>query len=131
MSETPSGWAVGWAYFASVMLMMAGAFQAIAGIAGIFSNDFYVVGREWVFSLDATQWGWVHLIVGILLILSGFGVLSGNVAARTVGVIIAGLSAIASFAFVPWYPVWSIAVIAIDVAVIWALTAHGRDVQTV
>jgi hypothetical protein len=131
MSETPSGWAVGWAYFAAVMLMMAGAFQAIAGIAGIFSNDFYVVGREWVFSLDATQWGWVHLIVGVLLILCGFGVLSGNVAARTVGVIIAGLSAIASFAFVPWYPVWSIAVIAIDVAVIWALTAHGRDVQTI
>ena len=61
----------------------------------------------------------------------GAGILTGNVLARTVGVIIAGISAIGNFAFMPYYPVWAIIVIAIDIAIIWALTAHGRDVELV
>ncbi|MBK9179762.1 MAG: hypothetical protein IPM45_09370 [Acidimicrobiales bacterium] len=90
-----------------------------------------MVGREWVFNFDLTTWGWVHLVLGIVLVLVGIGILTGNLAARIVGVVVAAMSAVANFAFLPWYPVWAIAVIAIDVAIIWALTAHGRDVQAV
>jgi len=123
-----SSWAVGWAGFAGVMLIMIGVFDVIQGLVALFNDEFYVVGQEWVFEFDITAWGWIQLILGVILIASGIGIFSGNVAARTVGVIIAGLAAIVNFAWLPYYPVWSIIVIAICVAVIWALTAHGRDI---
>ena len=127
MSEQRSAWAMGYATFAGVILVIAGVFQTIAGLVGIFEDEFYVVGDKWIFEFDATTWGWIHLLIGLLLILSGIGIFSGNVLARTVGVVVAGLSAIANFMWLPYYPVWSIVIIALNVAIIWALTAHGRD----
>jgi hypothetical protein len=123
-----SSWAVGWAGFAGVMLIILGVFDAIQGLTALFNDTFYVVGEEWIFEFNVTTWGWIHLIGGIILVLAGIGIFSGNVAARTVGVIIAGLAAIVNFAWLPYYPVWSIILIAIAIAVIWALTAHGRDI---
>ncbi|MET0904002.1 MAG: hypothetical protein ABWZ52_12235 [Acidimicrobiales bacterium] len=124
----PSGWAIGWALFAAVILITVGCFQVIAGISAIAEDDVIVKTPNYIFDLDVTQWGWVHLILGAVLILAGLGIMSGNVLARTVGVFVAALSMIANFAFIPYYPVWSIVIIAVNVAVIWALTAHGRDV---
>jgi len=124
----PSGWAIGWALFAAVMLITVGCFQAIAGIAAIAEDDVLVKGADYFVQLDVTTWGWIHLLLAAILILSGLGIMTGNVIARSVGVLVAALSMVANFAFIPWYPVWSIAIIAIDIAVIWALTAHGRDV---
>jgi hypothetical protein len=124
----PSGWAIGWALFAAVMLITVGCFQVIAGIAAIAEDEIYVKGPEYALQMDVTTWGWVHLIAGAILILSGLGVMTGNVLARTVGVIVAAFAMVANFAFIPWYPIWSISVIAVCIAVIWALTAHGRDV---
>ena len=129
MSERQrSGAAVGWTMFAAFMMILIGSFHAIAGLAGILEDEFYAITPNYVFELDATSWGWIHLIGGVIVLLAGFGLFSGAVWARTVGVIVATVSAIVSFAWIPWYPVWSICVIAVDVAVIWALTAHGRDV---
>ncbi len=128
-SRQPSGWAVGWAMFAAIMLMIVGFFSIIAGIAGIAEDTIYVTGQKWVLEADPSTWGWIHLLWGIVLVLSGIGIFTGNVLARTVGVVAAGLSAIANFAFLPYYPVWAIVVISIDVAVIWALTSHGRDIE--
>lgn len=125
--EQVSGWAVGWTVFAATMMAIAGTFQIIAGISAIAKDEIFAVTTNWILSFDVTTWGWIHLLVGVVLLLSAFGVLSGNVAARTVGVVVAALSAIVNFAFMPYYPLWSIAVIAVDIAVIWALTAHGRD----
>jgi hypothetical protein len=112
------------------MLMMVGVFHAMAGLVALFDDTYYVVGREWIFEFDVTAWGWIHLIGGVLLVMSGFGIYSGNVAARTVGVIAAALSAIANFAWLPYQPVWSSIMIAVGVAVVWALTVHGRDLAT-
>ena len=126
----PSGWAMGWATFAAILLMMGGVWGVIVGIAGIAEDEFFVVTPDWIFQFDATTWGWMHLIAGIILFLSGLGIFSGNVLARTVGVIVAGLSAIVNFAWMPYYPVWSIVAIAVDIAIIWALTAHGRDLAS-
>jgi hypothetical protein len=124
----PSAWAVGWALFAAVVLITVGCFQAIAGLAAIFEDEVYVEGAKWAFQFDVTTWGWIHLLLGAVLVLSGLGIMTGNVLARTVGVFVAALSAIANFAFLPWYPIWATVIIAVDIAVIWALTAHGRDV---
>ena len=130
MSDDTSVWAKGWLLFAAVMLMMVGVFHAMAGLVALFDDTYYVVGREWIFEFDVTAWGWIHLIGGALLVMSGFGIYSGNVAARTVGVIAAALSAIANFAWLPYQPVWSSIMIAVAVAVVWALTVHGRDLAT-
>lgn len=122
-----SSWAVGYAMFASVLLLMAGIFQFVAGLVAVIEDDFYVVGTKWVFEFDVTTWGWIHMLIGLVLFLSGIGILSGNVLARTVGVIVAGVAAVANFLWLPYYPVWSIIMIFLAVAVIWALTVHGRD----
>ena len=79
--------------------------------------------------LDISQWGWVHLIVGVVMLLAGVGLFSGHMLARIVGVVVASLSLIANFFFIPAYPLWALIVIAIDVLVIWALTAHGREMR--
>ncbi len=88
MDDKYSSWAVGWSGFASVMLVMIGVFGAIQGLVALFNDEFYVVTQEWVFEFDITAWGWIHLILGVALIASGIGILSANVAARTVGELI-------------------------------------------
>lgn len=127
-TERPSGWAIGWTAFAAVMLMLIGVFQAIAGLVALVDDEFFVVTAKWVFKLDTTTWGWVHLLVGIVVFFAGIALFGGAVWARTVGVIVALVSAIAAFLWLPWYPIWGIIVITIDVFVVWALTAHGRDI---
>lgn len=128
MSERRSGLAVGMTVFAGTIMIMIGVMHVFQGIVALVNDTFYVVGEEWVLQLDATSWGWVHLILGAVSALAGFFVFSGAVWARTVGVIMAVVSALASFAWLPYYPVWALVVIALDVFVIWALTAHGRDI---
>ncbi len=130
MSARPSNFssaAAGWAMFAGIMLIIYGVFDAIQGIVALANNEFFVLTQDYVFKFDVTTWGWIHLIGGIVLIASGAGIFSGNVLARTVGVIVAASAVIWNFAWLPYYPIWSIISIAIGIAVIWALTAHGRD----
>jgi hypothetical protein len=127
MSTQHSSWAAGWSAFAGIMLGMTGVFHAMAGLVALFDDTFYVAVEGWIFEFDITAWGWIHLIFGIIVVMAGVGIFSGNVLARSLGVAAASLSAIANFAWLPYYPVWSIVMIAIDVAVIWALTVHGND----
>jgi len=128
--EQPPGWAVGFIVFAAVMMMMAGVFQALAGLVAIFKNEFYVATRNYLFEFDVSAWGWIHLILGVIVALAGFALLSGATWARTVGITLAVLSAIANFLFIPYYPFWSLLIIALDVFVIWALAVHGGKVTT-
>ena len=125
-SDSNTAWA-GVAMFAGFMMILIGAFQAIAGLVGIIDDQFYVLGVKYVFEFDTTTWGWIHLIAGIVVFLAGLAVFKGSVWARTVGVIVVMLSAIVNFAFLPYYPVWSIIIITVDVLVIWALIVHGRE----
>ena len=120
--------AVGLIYFAAVMMIMIGIFHAMNGFMAIVHKLFFHTPPNYVFAFNVSTWGWVHLIVGIAILLAGFGVLSGSVVARTIGVILALVSAIAGFAFIPYYPVMAIVFIAVDILVIWALTLHGRAV---
>ena len=123
-----SGWAVGFTLFAAVLMLMTGMFQALAGLVAIFENEFYVSTRNYLFQFDATSWGWVHLLVGLIVAFAGWGLLSGKTWARVVAITLAVLSATANFLFLPYYPFWALTVIALDIFVIWALAAHGGEI---
>ena len=123
-----TGW-TGWIAFAGVMMVIAGSLNALYGLIAVINDEWVVWGNRASLYLDISQWGWVHLILGLALLLSGIGVFSGNILARTVGVIAAAVSLIANFAFIPAYPLWALVVVTIDVLVIWALTAHGSEMR--
>jgi hypothetical protein len=127
-TREPSGAAVGWTFFASMMMLLIGDFHAMAGLIAILDDEFYVATRNYVLQFDTTQWGWIHLIFGTLIAIAGGYLLTGSVFARTIGVLMAFVSALIGFAWLPYAPVWGVIIIAIAVSVIWALTAHGRDV---
>jgi hypothetical protein len=129
MSER-SAWAVGYSMFAAVMLMMIGVFHLMAGLVGIIDDEFYVVTGNWVFEFDVTTWGWIHLIGGVLVVLAGMSVVKGHMYGRIIGTWVAAVSAVVNFAWLPYQPWWSILMIILSVSVIWALTAHGRDIAT-
>jgi hypothetical protein len=118
----PSGWAVGGAVFAGVLMIIVGILQSIAGISAISNDDLFVVTENYVFDLDVTTWGWIHLILGVIVILAGFAIISGKVWGGMVGIVLAALVAVANFFWIPYYPFWSILAIALAIWVIWALT---------
>jgi hypothetical protein len=128
MSDNRSGMAIGFAYFAGLMMIMIGFFDMIEGLSAVFKKDFYAVSSNYVFHFNVSTWGWTHMLLGLIILLAGFGVLRGAVWARTVGVIMAAIIGITNFAFIPIYPVFSIVIVATCIFVIWALTAHGGDV---
>ena len=123
--EPVSGWAIGGAAFAASLLIVIGSFQFIAGLAAIINDDFFVVTRNYAFDLDVTAWGWIHLILGALIFVVGIGVFTRKVWAVITAAVLAMFSAVVNFFFIPFYPFWSIVLIALDVWVIWALTRPG------
>lgn len=127
-TEEPSGWAIGWMATAAMLMILGGGWWIMAGFIAIVNDEFFVATPEYVFQFDTTTWGWIHLIVGVVVLAAGFGLFSGAVWARTVGVIVSVVAGLIAFAWLPWYPVWALLFIGVSVAVIWALTAHGRDV---
>jgi hypothetical protein len=120
-----SGGVSGGVIFAGTMLIVIGVFEAVAGLVAIFDDDFYVVARNYTFDLDTSAWGWIHLLIGIGLFATGWALFSRQVWAGVVAITLAVVSAIANFFFIPYYPFWSILVIALAVWVIWALTRPG------
>ncbi|MDX2918514.1 MULTISPECIES: hypothetical protein [Streptomyces] len=124
-----SPWAAGGTVFAGVLLFVDGVLGVLKGIAGIASNDVYTRINDYVFKFNVTSWGWIHLILGVVLVLVGLGILKGAAWARGAGVALASLNLIANFMWLPYTPVWAIVTIAIDVFVIWALCTDrsGRD----
>src|SRR5215204_7685674 len=95
-----SGWAFGFAAFAGAIMLMVGIFQAFAGIAAIFNDEFFVIGRNYTFDLDVTAWGWIHLILGILLFISGWALFARKLWAGMVAIVLALLAAIENFFFI-------------------------------
>jgi hypothetical protein len=130
-SAPVSGLAVGVTITAAIILMIGGVLHAMEGVVGLATNEFYVSTQNWIFKFDVTTWGWIHILVGIIAVLAGIGLFSGAVWARTLGVIVAAVSILVSFAWLPYYPVWAVVVIVFDFFVIWALTEHGRDASVV
>jgi hypothetical protein len=121
----PSGWVIGGITFASTMMVLIGIFQAFAGLGAIIDDKFFVVTNNYAFDLDTTAWGWVHLILGIVVACAGFALWAGKTWAVVTAIFLAMLSALANFFFVPYYPFWALLIIALNAWVIWALTRPG------
>lgn len=125
----PTGW-VGWVFFASMMMIMVGAFQAIMGLTAIFDDGYYIATRSGLLvNVDYTAWGWTHLVLGAVAVAAGFGLLAGQMWARIVGIAMALVSSVVNLAFMAAYPLWSIAVITLDVLVIYAIAMHGKEMK--
>jgi|SRR5215475_356256 len=124
---TKSAWATGGVIFAATILILSGAMDVIQGIAALAKNHIYVSTPNYFMRFSVTSWGWVHLILGGLLVLTGFMLFTGAVWARALGIFFAVLSIFANFFFIPYYPFWALVLIALDVFVIWALSTAPRE----
>jgi hypothetical protein len=125
-----SGW-IGMVVFGGIMMIVVGTFQVMAGLVGIFNDSYWLVSsQQLVITVDYTAWGWVHLGLGVLAIAAGAGILGGQTWARVTGVVLAVLSALVNIAFLAAYPLWAMLIIALDVLVIYALVAHGKELSS-
>jgi hypothetical protein len=127
LSPTGRTWAMGLTVFAGAVMIISGIMHVIQGVVALANSDFYVVGREYTFQFDVTAWGWIQLLIGIGLVAVGYFVFMATPWARWTGLVIVAVSMIANFAWLPYYPVWGIIVLALDGAVIWALTVDTRE----
>ncbi|GAA4361594.1 DUF7144 family membrane protein [Angustibacter luteus] len=126
--STSSPWASGASVFAGCLLLTVGVFGFFQGLIAIVNGkDFFVTTPNYFVSFDASQWGWIHLILGILVAGTGLLIFTGNVLARSVGIFLASLQALANFLWLPYYPIWGIIIIALDVFIIWGLATTRLD----
>jgi hypothetical protein len=117
-------WAVGGVVFAGVLMLCNGVLGILQGIAAIAQNNIYgMVGDYW-YRINLTGWGWIHLVIGALVLITGLGVLKNQSWARYAGIFFASISLIAQFLFLPYLPIWSVIMIAIDGFIIWALAVY-------
>jgi hypothetical protein len=123
-----TGW-VGWIYFAGFMMMVMGLLQMVSGFTALLNDTYFLVRNESLVVFDYTTWGWIHLGLGLIVLMAGTAVVSGQMWGRIVAVFVAMLSILAHFAFVSAYPIWSIIAIVIDILIIYAVTVHGNEAR--
>ncbi len=124
----PTSW-VGWVYFASVMIFIAGSIQLLAGFVALFKDDFYLTTTHGLIAFDYSQWGWIQILLGLCTVAVSWAIATGKFWGRLIGIGLAVLNLIANVAFMPAYPIWSIIVITVDMLVIYALTMHGSEAK--
>ncbi|GAA3552342.1 membrane protein [Nonomuraea rosea] len=123
-----TGW-VGWVWFAGLLMIMSGVFNIISGLYAVLNSDVYVRMPNRLLFFDVTSWGWAHLVFGIVLFLVGLAVSVGQTWARVVAAILVMLNAMTQLTWIAVNPWWSLAVIALDVLVLYALIVHGREAK--
>ena len=111
--------------FAATLMIVGGILQIFQGISAIANDEFFVTLPDYVVTVDVSTWGWIHLVFGILVVLVGFSLFSGRKPAAIFALVLAVLSAIANFGFIPYYPVWALFIIALDIFIIWAIARSG------
>jgi len=119
-----SRWVTGFAFFAGWMMILLGVFHAAMGFTAILNDLYFGAVHNYTYAFNVTGWGWVHLIIGIVVFLAGFAVFDGRPWARGLGIGLAVISAVANFLWLPYQPVWSVVVIALAITVIWALSRY-------
>jgi hypothetical protein len=126
-SATSEAAAGGLVTFSAVMLFIAGLLDLFRGIMAVAKDDIYVRTPNYIFKFDLTSWGWIHLILGAIAVLVAMGLFARATWARMAGVALAGLLIIANFLTIPYYPFWSIVLIALYAFIIWALLVVTRE----
>ncbi|MGW1771803.1 DUF7144 family membrane protein [Streptomyces sp. NPDC002104] len=120
-SDVPNPWAASGTVFAAVLMLVEGVLGILKGIVGIANDDVYASVGDYTFKFDVTAWGWIHLVLGIVLVVVGAGILKGAAWAKATGVVIVALDIILNFLWLPYTPLWGLISIAIGVFIIWAL----------
>jgi hypothetical protein len=123
----PGPWAIGLSVFAGAMMMTVGLFQVLEGIAAVANDSFFVKAPNYTYEVDTTAWGWIHIVIGAIVALVGVGVLMGTTWGRVIGVIVILLSMFSNFLFLPYYPLWTLLIIGLDVAIVWALSQPSLE----
>ena len=114
--------------FATIMMILLGTFHVISGVMALIEDEFYQP-REYLGDFSITAWGWIHVIVGALAGAAGFALLSGAMWARIVAGVIASLSILVNFVFLPHYPEWSAVMIVLSAGVLWSVVSQGEDLR--
>ena len=130
MTENPStkqGIASGTSIGAAAIMVTVGLIQFFQGLAAVLENEMFVVGVQYVYKFDLTTWGWIHLILGILVAAVGLALFTGAGWARVSAIVVAAVSILANFLWLPYYPAWSLLIIALDIVVIWAVATWQPD----
>ena len=123
--EIVAGWGT---TFAGTMMMIVGLVEFFQGLVAVINgNQFFVTTPNYVFQLNVTTWGWIHLVLGAVIAVAGLFIFTGNIVARSLGMLLAGLQALANFVWLPYSPLWSIIIIAIDVFIIWSLIVNRME----
>jgi hypothetical protein len=117
----------GWTVFAGVVLLIVGSLDALYGLAAILNNEVVIVGGNGVIIADVTTWGWVHLVLGSIVALTGLGLFAGNPSARWAAVVVITINAIAQIVWFPAAPLWAFMMILLDVVIIYQLTARWDE----
>ncbi|MGW5923032.1 DUF7144 family membrane protein [Nocardia fluminea] len=121
------GLAAGITMLAVIMLLVAGTLSILRGIAGVTKDEIFLIPSEYSYQLDVTGWGWIHLAIGVLLVAVALGMMLSATWARIFACCLAAVSIVANFASLPYYPWWSVIIIAIDLTVIWAVSTWNPD----
>ncbi len=116
-----SGMLAGPALFGGIVLLLSGPLSILLGVTGI-ARDHLFFASGYAYRLNLTAWGWIHLIIGVGLVIAGVGVLAEQPWGRWAGVTLAGISLVTQFMFLPYYPAWSIIVMVIDLLIVWSLS---------
>lgn len=120
-TSVKQGVAAGTSMGAAIILVTIGILQVFQGIAAVAEDELFVVGIEYTYKFDFTTWGWIHIALGAVIALVGFALFTGATWSRVAAIVLASLSILANFMWLPYYPWWSVLIIALDVVVIWAV----------
>jgi hypothetical protein len=117
----------GWLAFAGIVLFLNGIFGALFGLAAVLNDDVVTVGGgQGVVIWDFTAWGWISIVLGVVMALTGIGLFTGNAAARWLAVVFTVVNALVQFAYAPAFPLWSLLVIALDIVILYQLIARWQ-----
>jgi hypothetical protein len=125
-TSNSTGW-VGWVYFAGILLLVKAFFQAFLGIVALTRDDFYVVAENQLAVFNFTAWGWLHLILAVVLLTAAFSLFVGGLWGRVIGTVVVSLSLLANLVFLPAYPIWGLAALVIDALILYAILVHGDE----
>ncbi|MEN0134404.1 MAG: hypothetical protein AAGC80_04620 [Rhodococcus sp. (in: high G+C Gram-positive bacteria)] len=126
-SSTKQGFAAGTSMAAAVIMVTVGFIQFCQGIAAVAEDEVFVRGVDYLYKFDLTTWGWIHLVLGAVVAIVGLALFTGATWARVSAIIVAAISILANFLWLPYYPGWSLLIIALDVVVIWAVSTWNPE----
>ncbi|UGT44487.1 hypothetical protein LTV02_14310 [Nocardia yamanashiensis] len=120
-SSVKQGFAAGTSIAAAIILTVIGVLSILQGISAVAADDLLVVGYDYIYKFNTTTWGWIHIILGVIELIVAFGLFTGSTWGRTAAMVLAAISIIENFLSIPYYPAWSLLIIALDIVVIWAI----------